>query len=186
MLVLTVVAGAVAGCGSAGLTATPAAQRGPGVQSPAPGGPSGRPPIQARRADAATVSVIQGWSDTLRRGDVRGAARYFAVPSLMINGRSPDGEPYVTAIRNFDQAVTANASLPCGAQLISAVRYGHYVNALFRLTDRQGQGGGCGPGAGSTARTNFLIKHGRIVEWIRAPNRPGENGGSGPNRAPQV
>jgi hypothetical protein len=97
----------------------------------------------------------------------------------MINGRAPDGEPYVTAIRNYDQAITANASLPCGAELISAVQYGQYVNALFRLTDRPGVGGGCGSGVGAAARTNFLIKRGRIVEWIRGPSRPGENGGSG-------
>ncbi len=101
----------------------------------------------------------------------------------MINGRGPDGEPYVTAIRSYDQAVTANAALPCGAELISAKQYGRYVNALFRLTDRPGVGGGCGSGVGGTARTNFLIKRGRILEWIRAPARPGENGGPGPSQS---
>lgn len=130
------------------------------------------------------MAVIRGWSDTLRRGDVHGAARYFAVPSLLINGRSPDGEPYVRAIRSFAQAVAANASLPCGSRLISATQYGRYVNALFRLTERPGTGGGCGRGIGATARTNFLIRGGRIVEWIRAPSQPGDNGGPGASGPP--
>jgi len=124
------------------------------------------------------VAVIRGWSDTLRHGDVPAAARYFAVPSLLINGGGQNNEPMVTAIRSFRQAVAANASLPCGAQLISTNQRGRYVNALFRLTNRSGAGGGgCGAGAGQTARTNFLIKRGRIVEWIRAPSEPGDNGG---------
>ena len=51
------------------------------------------------------------------------------------------------------------------------------MNALFRLTGRPGLGGsGCGGGVGQTARTNFMIAHGRIVEWIRAPDDPGDNG----------
>lgn len=112
---------------------------------------------------------------------MRGAARYFAVPSLLINGTTQGNEPYVTAIRSYSQAVAANASLPCGAELISVEQHGRYVNALFRLTDRPGAGGGCGTGVGATARTNFLIKHGLIVEWIRAPSQPGDNGGSGPS-----
>ncbi len=59
-----------------------------------------------------------------------------------------------------------------------------YVNALFRLTDRSGRGGqgGCGSGTGSTARTNFLIENGHIVQWLRAPDEPGDNGS--PRRPP--
>ena len=37
---------------------------------------------RARRRPSAT-RVIRGWSDTLRRGDVDGAARYFALPSIV-------------------------------------------------------------------------------------------------------
>jgi hypothetical protein len=171
---------ALAGCG-AGAHPSPA-PKGSGAQARSAGGqpPAARP----RRTDPAALAVIKGWATTLRHGDVQGAARYFALPSLLINGPGQDGEPFVTAIRSFSQAVSANASLPCGAELISTRQYGHYVNALFRLTDRSGPGGGCGSGVGSTARTNFLIKRGRIVEWIRAANQPGDNGGAGTSGLP--
>ena len=62
-----------------------------------------------------------------------------------------------------------------GARFISADQRGAYVNALFRLTERPGPGGGCGSGTGQTARTNLVIRGGRIVEWIRAPDDPGDN-----------
>jgi hypothetical protein len=128
---------------------------------------------------AADVSVIRGWSDALRRGDLRAAARYFALPSVMINGTDASGDALVIQISSRAQAQAANASLPCGAQLISADQRGRYVNALFRLTGRPGLGGSdCGTGVGETARTNFVIAHGLIVEWIRAPDDPGDNGGS--------
>lgn len=125
----------------------------------------------------ADVSVIRGWADALRRGDVRAAARYFALPSVMINGADASGDALAIAIHTLAQAQAANASLPCGAQLISADQRGRYVNALFRLTGRPGLGGSsCATGVGETARTNFVIAHGLIMEWIRAPDDPGDNG----------
>jgi hypothetical protein len=129
------------------------------------------------RPAADAVSVIRGWSDALRRGDVGAAARYFALPSVMINGADASGDALVITIASRDDAVAANASLPCGARLVSADQRGRYVNALFRLTGRPGPGGSsCGSGVGETARTNFVIAHGRILEWIRAPDDPGDNG----------
>jgi hypothetical protein len=123
------------------------------------------------------VAVIRAWSDALRRGDVRDAARFFAVPSVMINGTDAAGRALVIPIGTAAEAVQANASLPCGALLLSADQRGRYVNALFRLTRRPGSGGSdCGTGAGQTARTNFVIAGGHIVEWIRAPDDPGDNG----------
>jgi hypothetical protein len=163
----------LAGCGSAVKTSTESASN---VAAPPQVQQMQHDQGKPAKPDGPTMSVIRGWSSTLRKGDVEGAARYFAVPSLLINGPGQDGEPYVTAIRSFSQAVSANASLPCGAELISAQQRGRYVDALFRLTDRPGAGGGCGRGVGGTARTNFLIKHGRIVEWIRAPSEPGDPG----------
>jgi hypothetical protein len=121
------------------------------------------------------VSVIKAWSDALRRGDIAGAAHYFAVPSLMINGPDANGDAIVIRIRSRAEAEAANVALPCGAQFISADQRGRYINALFRLTDRPGPGGGCGAGTGQTARTNFVISARRIVEWIRAPDDPGDN-----------
>ncbi|HUZ28606.1 MAG TPA: hypothetical protein VMU90_05150, partial [Solirubrobacteraceae bacterium] len=112
---LAVVAAMTADCGSASQPAARPAQAGGSTSAQPPGSHFPRRFRAGRQADPAILAVIRGWSRTLRSGDVRGAARYFAVPSLMINGRAPDGEPYVTAIRSFDQAVTANASLPCGA-----------------------------------------------------------------------
>ena len=132
-------------------------------------------------ADPAAVDVIRAWSSDLRRGDVRDAARYFAIPSLLANGPGANGGLAVTVIRNLAQADAATSSLPCGAKLLSADQRGRYVNALFRLTDRPGPGGGCSSGAGQTARTNFVIKAGRIVEWIRAPDDPGDNAGPPPS-----
>ncbi len=150
--------------------ATPAPLVNPDAPLPTPG-PTGIP------AAANTVSVIKAWSDALRRGDVRDAARYFSLPSVMINGADTGGSALLITITTQAQAEAANETLPCGAQLISADRRGRYVNALFRLTGRPGPGGSsCGGGVGATARTNFVIAHGRIVQWIRAPDDPGDNG----------
>jgi hypothetical protein len=128
-------------------------------------------------APAGAVRVIRAWADALRRGDVRTAARYFALPSVMVNGAESGGSAFVIHIVTIIQAEAANATLPCGAQLISTDQRGRYVNALFRLTGRPGLGGtDCGGVIGATARTNFLIAHGRIVEWLRAPSDPGDQG----------
>jgi len=99
----------------------------------------------------------------------------------MINS-SGAGSALVLKIRTATEALAAQETLPCGARLISTDRRGRYVNALFALTGRRGPGGGsCGGGAGSTARTNFVIAGGRIVEWIRAPSEPGDGGASPPS-----
>jgi hypothetical protein len=146
---------------------------------PSPG-PTGIP------ANPAAVRVIKAWSDALRRGDVNGAAQYFALPSVMINGVGAGGLALVTTIDTRAEAEAANVSLPCGARFISADQRGRYVNALFRLTNRPGPGGGCGSGVGQTARTNFVIAGGLIREWIRAPDEPGDNRGRSPAPTPTV
>ena len=137
------------------------------------------------RAPAAAVAVIRDWANALRRGDVSAAARYFALPSEMINGSGAGA--LVLKIHTGAEAVAAQETLPCGARLISTDRRGKYVNALFALTGRPGPGGSnCGGQTGSTARTNFVIANGRIVKWIRAPSERGDRGASpssssGPN-----
>jgi hypothetical protein len=99
----------------------------------------------------------------------------FRFPSELINGIG-NGLAAVIVIHSLAEAEGANETLPCGAKFISADQRGPYVNALFRLTGRPGPGGSnCGSGAGRTARTNFLIENGRIVQWIRAPDEPGDN-----------
>ena len=136
-------------------------------------------------ASAAAVKVIRGWADALRSGHVSVAAAYFRIPSVIYLGNGPPVQ-----ISSRAEARLANAALPCGAQLVSTRRLGRYVNALFRLTDRPGRGGGggCGAGFGETARTNFVIVQGKIAEWLRAPDQPGDNGtprgAPGPETAP--
>jgi hypothetical protein len=187
-LAMAVIASAAvaAGCGSSGAKAgAPAKTRSqppPATAHTTPGPPGGSsgptlptPGPTGRPASADAVNVIRGWSDALRRGDVRDAARYFALPSQFINGPDATGGVPVLTIRSFGEAAAVNASLPCGARFLSADQRGRYVNALFQLTDRPGPGGDCGAGTGQRARTNFVITGGRIVAWIRAPDDPGDS-----------
>lgn len=137
---------------------------------PAPG-PTGR------SASAAEVRVITSWANALRQGYVTAAAALFKLPSALINGPDAKGELSVIVIHNLAQAEAAQETLPCGAKFISADQRGRFVNALFALTGRTGPGGSnCAGGVGETARTNFLIEDGQIVDWIRAPDDPGDNG----------
>jgi hypothetical protein len=120
-----------------------------------------------------SVNVIKGWSTALRTGHVRAAAEYFQIPSVFVNG--PQN---VFVLHSIAAAEVVNRLLPCGAEYVSATRSGPYINALFKLTDRSGPGGGthgCGSGAGTTARVNFVINHGKITHWLRAPSLPGDN-----------
>jgi hypothetical protein len=136
----------------------------------------------SRDTPAGAVRVIRGWSQALRSGHVAAAAAYFRIPSVFFEGSGPPVQ-----IRSRVAAQIVNAALPCGALLISTHREGRFVNALFRLTNRPGRGGagGCGSGTGQTARTNFLIENRHIVEWLRAPDQPGDNGSpkTGPRQA---
>ncbi len=130
-------------------------------------------------ASAAAIHVITSWANALRTGNVHAAAVLFKDPSELVNGPDAGGGFSVIVIHSLAQAVAANETLPCGARFISADQRGKYVNALFRLTGRSGPGGStCGGGTGETARTNFLIQRGQIVQWIRAPDDPGDNGSS--------
>jgi hypothetical protein len=142
-----------------------------------PAAPAQHQPRQRAPAPPAATRVIRAWSDTLRRGDVDGAARYFALPSIV---QIEPGGPAERLTRRIE-AVAFQSILPCGAQLVSAVRDGPYVNALFRLTER--------PGAtcdapGATARTAFLIRRGKIKEWRRAPDEPGDEAEERSNAPP--
>jgi hypothetical protein len=185
-IAVVTMASLASGCGGSahliGRTSTHAAQR--TITSPAtpaplinPNQPLPAPRPTGIRAASGAVNVIRAWADALRRGDVRTAARYFALPSVMINGTDSAGEALVITIETPAEAEAANTTLPCGARLISTDQRGRYVNALFRLTGRPGPGGStCDGGVGTTARTNFVIAHGRILEWLRAPSDPGDNG----------
>jgi limonene-1,2-epoxide hydrolase len=122
-------------------------------------------------AEHEDVAVIAAWVDTLREGDVEGAAEYFAIPSIAVNGG------LMLRIRSVEDAVAFNESLPCGAELIRAEGEGEIVTATFRLTERPGPGT-CGDGTGELAQTAFEIDDGEIVEWRRvgegAPQTEGQ------------
>jgi hypothetical protein len=166
---LLVIAVFVAGCGSSGgddkrldLT-TPKDMTTPEPETtPAPS-----PPVKVGKGvTRREAAVIRGWSDTLRRGHVRRAARYFALPAVVVNGTPP------LPIRTRAQAEQFNRLLVCGAKVVALERTnGHRVLATFRLTERPG--GACGSGTGHLAHTAFLIRDGRIVQWLRTDDAGG-------------
>jgi hypothetical protein len=125
-------------------------------------------------ANPADVKVIDGWVTALRHGNVDAASKYFAIPSVAENG------PVLAHIRTFDEARRFNESLPCGARLVRAESAGEFTTATFRLTERPGPGV-CGPGTGGIAKTSFVIRDGKIVQWRRvgagggAPPAPGSS-----------
>ena len=116
------------------------------------------------KVDPAQVRVVRQWADTLRHGNVRGAARYFAVPSIVSNGTAPIRLTSRADVRFF------NRTLPCGAKLIATkpAAKGFFI-ATFRLTERPGRGR-CGDGAGATARTAMRVRKRHITDWVRVPD----------------
>jgi hypothetical protein len=121
-------------------------------------------PKPAPEVDEADVRVVRAWADTLRRGDVRGAARYFALPSIVANGTTPIRLDTRADVRFF------NRTLPCGAKVIGAetAENGFFI-ATFRLTERPGRGS-CGSGTGETARTAVRVRNKLITDWVRVPD----------------
>jgi hypothetical protein len=113
-------------------------------------------------ADPELVQVVVDWARAESSGDSAAAASYFALPSFAQNG-------FTFHIETFDQARKFNASLPCGAIVEEASEEGRYIIVTFRLGDKANSND-CGAGAGRTARTAFLIEHGKIVEWRRVPD----------------
>jgi hypothetical protein len=120
---------------------------------------------KSRSAEA----VIRDWSDTLRAGDVRGAAEFFALPSIVSNGTPP------VVLRTRSQARRFNEALPCGARLLRTSSSAGFTTAVFRLTERPGPGS-CGTGTGMTARTTFVVREGKIREWRRVTDSPAPAG----------
>jgi len=117
--------------------------------------------------EAGAEDVIRDWADTLRRGDVEGAAEYFAVPATVANGTPP------LKLKTRAEVEFFNRTLPCGAQVIATEAAPHgFVIATFRLTERPGKGR-CGTGTGATARTALLVRDGHITDWLRVPGGGG-------------
>jgi len=123
-------------------------------------------PVVAPGVSRDAANIVRRWADTLRRGDVAAAAKFFAVPSFVANGGPPAHLTTHAAIIDF------NRSLPCGARLVRADRAHHgFVIATFVLTERPGPGT-CGSGTGATARTAFRVKNGLITDWLRVQDLP--------------
>jgi hypothetical protein len=123
---------------------------------------------QAAR-DRSPEAVIRDWADTLRAGDVGGAAEFFALPSTVSNGTPP------IVLRTRSEVRSFNRALPCGARLLRTSSSAGFTTAVFRLTERPGPGT-CGTGTGMTARTTFVVRDGRIREWRRVDDSPAPTG----------
>ncbi|HEY4278889.1 MAG TPA: hypothetical protein VGM91_11745 [Conexibacter sp.] len=171
LLPLLAVLVALAGCGGGGSGSSTKAQTAPAPAPTLTAPPTLRIPSSV---DPASAHVIRTWADTLRHGNVSGAANEFALPSTVANGGSP------IRLATRAASVSFNNSLVCGARVTRLEPSAHdFVVATFTLTERPGTGV-CGSGAGHTARVAFLIRDGLINEWIRledvpsAPASPGE------------
>ena len=142
--------------------------RTPGTDRPVARGAASEPAPKVLRG-APTRSenaTIRGWADALRAGHVTEAARFFAVPSVVANAGPLLSLPSRAAVEAF------NRGLPCGARLLETERgQDSFVIATFRLTERPGRGS-CETGTGALARTAFLIREGRIVQWVRVADPP--------------
>lgn len=150
----------LAGCGSS--DSEP--ERGGRESSPAAGPPATAASAEIEDADPADMEVIGAWVEALTAGDVEAAADLFAVPSVAQNG------PVQIRIRDHQDAVAFNESLPCGGRIVAAETSGTKTIATFELSERPG--GGCGSGTGATARTSFVVEGGKIVEWWRLTDPP--------------
>jgi hypothetical protein len=140
--------------------------------------PSGIPQRATGPAQPESVRVIRRWLRALDRGDVRGAAHFFALPSKFQNSGTP-----VLHIDSEEERIAINLSLTCGARAERTGGAGPYTIVLFRLVERGGPGGGCGTGVGATARGAILVAGGLIREWYRLPDQPAPPaapGASGP------
>jgi hypothetical protein len=191
-LVLAAAALALGGCGGGDeddgtRRAAPRADQAPSVPRPpsTPAEPSGslaiprRVPRQATGpADPASERVIRAWLAALRGGDVRRAARYFALPSTFQNGT-----PVLTIDTELER-VAVNEALPCGAKAISTGGAGEFTVLVFELVRRPGAD--CGPGTGNRARGAIRVAGGRIREWYRLPDTPGADQPAPPAAGPAI
>lgn len=134
------------------------------------------------RADSHATRVIRAWADTLRRGDVAGASRLFALPTVVENGTPALRLSTRAAVRSF------NTALPCGARFLRSVRRGRFTVATFELTQRPQ--GACGSGVGAKASVAFVVRRGKIAVWLRVagdqplPARPPTPGAPAPDSVP--
>jgi hypothetical protein len=127
--------------------------------------PPGVPDESTGPAQTSARNVINGWLRALRRGDVKRAAHYFALPSKFQNATP------VLTVDNEQERIAVNLSLSCGAVATEMGGAGVYTIVTFRLTERKG--GNCGSGVGGKARGAIRVERRHIKEWYRLPDEPG-------------
>lgn len=143
----------VAGCGESG-------KREPQQLALKPSATPSATPEKRLPVTDAEKRVIRGWASELRHGDVRAAARYFSVPSEIVNF-----QPQPLELDSPRRVVDFNDSLPCGAQVITIIRtVSKLVVGEFELTDRPG--GDCGSVAGTRATFAFLVGADEHIERL--------------------
>jgi hypothetical protein len=117
----------------------------------------------AGKVTAAEKRIIKGWSDSLRKGQVEAASRYFQIPVLISNNT-----PGYIILGTQDEVMEFNRTLPCGAKLIRTRRGADgFVVGDFKLTERKNSPAPCGTGVGATASVAFQIDKGHITKWVR-------------------
>ena len=132
--------------------------------SPAGGGSAS---LSGEPVTAREKAVIRGWTDTLRHGKVKRAARYFALPAFVSNGTP------VVKLTTRAQVEQFNRVLSCGAKAVSFQRSEHhFVITKFTLTERPGPGS-CGSGVGQPAWSAILVRKGHITQWLRVADPSG-------------
>ena len=87
-------------------------------------------------AAVASRRVINDWLKALRRGHIKRAAHYFALPSKFQNATP------VLTVHTEQERIAVNMSLSCGAVATAMGGAGAYTIVTFRLTKRPG--GDCG------------------------------------------
>ncbi len=130
-----------------------------------PATPTPTPTASPKPVTQAEKRVIKGWSDTLRRGRVVAAARYFTVPAYISNNSAATNFqtlPTKAAVEEF------NRTLNCGSKLLRTRRGPDgFVVGIFELTERKTKGDSCGAAIGETAAVAFQIQDDHILRWVQ-------------------
>jgi hypothetical protein len=105
--------------------------------------------------------VVDSWSQALSGGDDAAAAKLFAKGAVVVQGGRR------TTLAGEEEALSFNASLPCGAKVVKKVTKGEEVTATFTLTRRPGH---MCDGTGESAVTVFQVSDGKITLWHELPS----------------
>ena len=107
------------------------------------------------------TAIVESWSKALNAGDDAAAAGLFSDDATVIQGGQ------TVKLAGHAEALSFNASLPCGGEIVEQSLAGNEVTATFSLTERPGHT--C-DGTGHTAVAVFRIADGKIVVWHQLPS----------------